>query len=175
MGWIRRLRGSFRSRLQDDIDDELLFHIEARSHDYVRGGMAPDDAREAALDRFGNLAAARMGTRAMDTIGWLDRHPGRPMAALLLVVGIGANAAILPGLFAAGAAPDRLAGTVATPVTNPADASAGSWRTPACQFALFALQTWGGMPRTLNYEDIPGSCPVPPYTGVGNVGTLVAW
>jgi hypothetical protein len=175
MGWFRRLRGSFGSRLQDDIDDELLFHIEARSHDYVRGGMAPDDAREAALDRFGNLAAARMGTRAMDTIGWLDRHPGRPMAALLLVVGIGANAAILPGLFAAGAAPDRLAGTVAAPVTNPADASAESWRTPACQFALFALQTWGGMPRTLNHEDIPGSCPVPPYTGVGNVGTLVAW
>jgi putative ABC transport system permease protein len=42
-----------------EVDDELRFHVEERIRSYVASGMSPDEARRAALERFGDIAAVR--------------------------------------------------------------------------------------------------------------------
>ena len=71
--WFQRLTALVRpNRLQRDLDDELLFHIEARTRDNIARGMPADDARLAALRLFGNrtLMAERM--RDADVNLWID-------------------------------------------------------------------------------------------------------
>src|SRR5439155_10002445 len=53
MGWVRRLRTTF-SRSEGDFDEERRFHIDERTDEYVRNGMSREEARRAALKRFGN-------------------------------------------------------------------------------------------------------------------------
>ena len=48
MSWINRLFGSLRkNRLEDQLDDELRFHIEMRVQEFMAAGMKPDEARRA--------------------------------------------------------------------------------------------------------------------------------
>ena len=56
--WRRYLR-FWGSNIPEDVDDELDFHIEMRTHEYIAKGLTPERARAAALDRLGHLAAAR--------------------------------------------------------------------------------------------------------------------
>ncbi len=42
----------FQPAPEAEVDDELAFHIEQRTRDYVARGMSPDAARAAALERF---------------------------------------------------------------------------------------------------------------------------
>ena len=45
MSWLSRLTNVFRSsRVNRDLDDELLFHIEARTGELVRRGMTREQA-----------------------------------------------------------------------------------------------------------------------------------
>src|SRR4051794_27147331 len=108
--WLRRLTSLARAnRLDRDLDDELLFHIEARTRDNIARGMAADDARKAALRLFGNqtLMAERM--RDADVNRWIDaglrnlryaartllRNPGfTTVVVLCMALGIGANTAV---------------------------------------------------------------------------------
>ena len=53
-------------RVAREVDDELAFHIAARVDDLVAGGLSPAAARAAALEEFGDLAAARAELSAMD-------------------------------------------------------------------------------------------------------------
>jgi putative ABC transport system permease protein len=41
------------------VDEELAYHIEMRTRDYVQDGFAPPDARRAAMARFGNYDRTR--------------------------------------------------------------------------------------------------------------------
>src|SRR5665213_1203 len=106
-----------RELLESEVDDEILFHIEARAEQLVRGGMSPDQARAEAARKFGSLGKARASLRqsasrrdrrvrlretldavARDVrISWrgLRRSPSfLAVAVLCLSLGIGANAAI---------------------------------------------------------------------------------
>jgi putative ABC transport system permease protein len=109
MGTIRRLFGTFSTRSGNDFDEERRFHIDARTDEYVRGGMTPDDARSAALRRFGNVPLTRERTEDADMFRWIDdlrrdaayacrmlwRAPVFSLLAILcLTLGIGANAAV---------------------------------------------------------------------------------
>ena len=107
---VRRLLASFRSRRLDrELRDEIDAHLAEATDDYVRRGMAPEDARLAALRRFGGVAQAEEIHREMRTLGWLEdlrkdlRQTGRTflrtpgftaVAVLTLALGIGATTTI---------------------------------------------------------------------------------
>lgn len=56
--WRRYLR-FWGSDVHDDVDEELRFHLAMRASEYAERGMAPDEARRRAEDRFGSVERAR--------------------------------------------------------------------------------------------------------------------
>lgn len=109
---FRRLQALWRpQRVHDEIAEEFSFHIEHRTQENVRRGMAPDDARREAEQRFGHLTLIREQGYEVRGGGWVEaflkdfgfgvrvlrRKPAFTMtAAITLALGIGVNA----GLFA---------------------------------------------------------------------------
>ncbi len=57
----------------DHLDREIRDHIEAETHDNVARGMSKDEARTAAIRKFGNVARVKEDVRAVWVPGWLDR------------------------------------------------------------------------------------------------------
>jgi hypothetical protein len=107
----------WRPRVEDEVDDELAFHLEMRTRELIAQGFDPALARREAERRFGNLAAMRDTLRAlgdgrnrhMATTQYLGelrqdvghaarqlrRNPGFALvAALTLALGIGATTSI---------------------------------------------------------------------------------
>ena len=114
--WRRYLR-FWGPRAEADVDDELAFHIDMRSREYMERGMTEADARRAATARLGDLAAARTECIAITSrrerrmtraqlvdafvqdvrFGWrtLGRQKGWSIVAgVTLALGIGANTAV---------------------------------------------------------------------------------
>lgn len=79
-----------RLELENDIADELRFHLEMRAQDNVAMGMSPEEAMADARRRFGNIQ--HIQHQCLDT--W-EQHPLRVAASfgrtiLTLTIGIGA-------------------------------------------------------------------------------------
>lgn len=98
-----------RSRLGEELDEELRDHVERQTEANLARGMSAEEARRAALRAFGNPVALREQTH--DTWSWseleqwardlrigartLRRTPGFTIVAILIMaLGIGANVAL---------------------------------------------------------------------------------
>ena len=93
----------------DDLDREIRDHIEAETRDNVACGMQEDDARAAALRKFGNVTRVKEDVRDVWVVAWWDRcqqdtrdairrlrrGPGFALAIVVtLALGIGLTTAI---------------------------------------------------------------------------------
>jgi putative ABC transport system permease protein len=73
VGWFNRLANFLRpTKVSDDIDEELRYHINARTADNVAAGMSREEARADAVRRFGNAAVARERSYEADIFLWLE-------------------------------------------------------------------------------------------------------
>ena len=104
---------------KQEVDEELRFHLEQRTREYIARGMSPEAAREAAAQRFGDTARVREactsvllaeraaeGRRALVKVSWLDVKLGLRMLAkypglsLVAVCGMAIAIAFGAGYFA---------------------------------------------------------------------------
>ena len=108
--WRARLARLFRrQRYERELDAELQFHIDMLASQNVAQGMAPDEARRAALKAFGAVDAVKAHVRdtwlsrffevvAQDVrygVRSLRRSPGFVLAVIgTMALGIGANTAV---------------------------------------------------------------------------------
>lgn len=113
--WITSLarRMAFRthrSSLDDELREEMQFHLEMLTRDNEARGMSHDAAVEAARRQFGSATMLREASRSHWSLGWIDavwedlrygvrsliRTPGISVTAVItLALGIGATVAVV--------------------------------------------------------------------------------
>jgi putative ABC transport system permease protein len=148
----RPRRPARRREIADEVSDELEFHIEMRTREYIARGMNPADARDRALARFGDLAYVRktcreIGRRKDDDmrrreyfgelrqdIGFALRqlvaNPGFSLVAIVtLALGIGATTTIFSAVNAVVLRP--------LPIADPAR-------------LVFVTEAWRGQPSDVS-------------------------
>ena len=171
MKFGRSLRSRFwRGSLQEEVDNELDFHVEMRTREFVAAGMDPAAARDAAVRRFGDLSSVNQTCRQigrrrdqdmrrteylselMQDVTFACRQllkaPGFSIIAILtLALGIGATSAIFSAVHAVVLRPlpvpdpDRLVAVYEFFRNNNGSMSAGNYVDAVAQSTSFSHTT----------------------------------
>src|ERR1044072_6689017 len=76
--FLSRLRGLFLKRnLEQELADEIQSHLEMQIEDYERQGMSPDEARYAALRKFGAVLLKTLPFEEPDRLLVFEWRAGR--------------------------------------------------------------------------------------------------
>jgi hypothetical protein len=114
MNWWHKIQRGFRAlfrkeQLDQEMDDEMRFHLEQQTRANLEAGMSPEEARYAALRRFGGMEQVKEVCRDLRGVGWIEtawrdgrvgcrvlrKTPGfTALVVVTLALGIGANTAI---------------------------------------------------------------------------------
>ncbi|QHS52825.1 ABC transporter permease [Edaphobacter sp. 12200R-103] len=108
-GWWLRLRHFVLRREEQDLDEELAFHLDRMTEEYIASGMSPAEAHRQARIAFGGVERSRQECRESRPGFWIEvlgqdvryalrgfrRNPVFTLAVVLtMMLGIGATAAV---------------------------------------------------------------------------------